>query len=200
MKDLVDLVLASHNRGKLNELRELLAAKAVRLQALSAFTTGEADEPHPSFVENALAKARHAAQVSGLPALADDSGLCVEALGGAPGIRSARYAGEPRSDSRNNDHLLRQLQGLGNRKAHYCCVLVLLRRPDDPQPLIAEGQWHGSILEAPRGTGGFGYDPLFWLPELGLSAAELEPAHKNAISHRAIALRTLAERLSSQER
>jgi XTP/dITP diphosphohydrolase len=192
------LVLASDNPGKLREFGALFAPFAIDVLPQSAFAIPEAEEPHPTFVENALAKARHASRLAGLPALSDDSGLCVNALDGAPGVQSARYAGEPKSDERNNDRLLRELADAADRRAHYYCVLVLVRHPDDPQPLIAEGEWHGEILHERRGTGGFGYDPLFLIPELGLSAAELPAARKNAISHRAVAFHRLAERLRAQ--
>ena len=191
------LVLASNNPGKLREFAQLLAPLGIEVLPQSAFNVSEAEEPHPTFVENALAKARHAASATGLPALADDSGLCVAALGGAPGVFSARFAGEPKSDERNNDRLLADLAGQADRRAHYVCVLVLCRHADDPQPLIAEGEWHGEILGARRGTGGFGYDPLFLVPELGVSSAELTPEEKNARSHRGIALRHLVARLRS---
>ena len=191
------LVLASNNPGKLREFAQLLAPLGIKVLPQSAFNVSEAEEPHPTFVENALAKARHAARATGLPALADDSGLCVAALGGAPGVLSARFAGEPKSDERNNDRLLADLAGQADRRAHYVCVLVLCRHADDPQPLIAEGEWHGEILGARRGTGGFGYDPLFLVPELGVSSAELTPEEKNARSHRGIALRHLVARLRS---
>ncbi len=161
----------------------------------SALGIPETDEPHVTFVENALAKARHCANLSGLPALADDSGLCVTALYGAPGVFSARYAGEPKSDARNNDKLLADMRGKTDRRAHYVCVLVLCRFADDPQPIIAEGEWHGEIMDAPRGSGGFGYDPLFRVPELGCASAELSAEEKNARSHRGIALRRLIEQL-----
>jgi XTP/dITP diphosphohydrolase len=189
------LVLASNNSGKLRELAALLEPFELELRPQSAFSTPEIDEPHPTFVENALAKARHAARVSGLPALADDSGLCVGALAGAPGVHSAYYAGEPRSDERNNVRLLEQLKDVTDRRAHYVCVLVLLRYADDPQPVIVDGEWHGEIATAQRGEGGFGYDPLFYLSELEQTAAELPPELKNAISHRAAAIRHLAGRL-----
>jgi len=158
----------------------------------------ECAEPHHTFIENALAKARHATQLTGLPAIADDSGICVQALLGAPGVHSARYAGEPLSDARNNEKLLANLSHLplpSQRRAHYICLLVYVRHADDPEPIIADGCWHGRILLQPRGDGGFGYDPLFWLPRLKKSAAELSASEKNQISHRAMALRQLAVRL-----
>lgn len=189
------LVLASNNSGKLRELAALLEPFDLELKPQSAFAITEIEEPHPTFIENALAKARHAARASGLPALADDSGLCVAALAGAPGVHSAYYAGKPRSDERNNAHLLEQLEGISERRAHYVCVLVLLRYADDPQPVIVDGEWHGEIVTAPRGEGGFGYDPLFYLPELEQTAAELPAELKNTISHRGAAIRHLAGRL-----
>ncbi|MCS7101273.1 MAG: non-canonical purine NTP pyrophosphatase, partial [Burkholderiaceae bacterium] len=170
------LVLASGNEGKLRELRALLAPAGIEVVAQSTLGIAGADEPHPTFVENALAKARHAARASGLPALADDSGLCCVALGGAPGVRSARFAGEGASDADNNTELVRRLAPHADRRAHYVCVLVALAHVDDPEPLIAEARWHGSIVETPRGRNGFGYDPHFFLPQLGLTAAELAPA------------------------
>ena len=189
------LVLASNNAGKLREFGQLLAPLDFEVLPQSAFNVPEADEPYVTFVENALAKARHCARITGLPALADDSGLCVHALGGAPGVRSARFAGEPKSDARNNAHLIEQLQGKADRSGHYVAVLVFVRHVDDPQPLIAEGEWHGEILEAPRGEGGFGYDPLFWLPALNATAAELAPEQKNNLSHRGMALQQLIAKL-----
>jgi XTP/dITP diphosphohydrolase len=158
----------------------------------------EAPEPHATFVENALAKARHASKLTGLPALADDSGLCVRALNGAPGVYSARYAsmnGGEKSDAANNARLVADLAGSTDRRAYYFCVLVLVRHADDPEPLIAEGRWHGEVIDVPRGANGFGYDPYFFLPTLNASAAELDPARKNALSHRALALRDLLQRL-----
>jgi XTP/dITP diphosphohydrolase len=189
------LVLASGNAGKLRELGQLLAPLGIDVLAQASLGVPEAEEPHATFVENALAKARHASGITGLPAIADDSGICVEALSGAPGVHSARYAGEPRSDRRNNERLVRMLAGCEDRRAHYYCVLVLVRGPADPQPLIADGIWHGCIVDEPRGDGGFGYDPHFFLPGLGRTAAQLEPAHKNEISHRGKALRALLDRL-----
>lgn len=189
------LVLASNNAGKLKEFAQLLAPLGIEVLPQSAFQVGEAEEPHVTFIENALAKARHCSRLTGLPALADDSGLCVEALGGAPGVKSARYAGEPKSDARNNQKLVADLAGLADRRAHFTCVLVLVRHADDPQPLIAEGEWHGEISDTPRGAEGFGYDPLFFLPELGQSAAELSHEEKNTRSHRGQAVQKLLARL-----
>jgi XTP/dITP diphosphohydrolase len=188
------VVVASNNPGKLRELEAILAP-ALALVPQSALAIAEADEPHDTFVENALAKARHASRAARLPALADDSGLCVDALGGEPGVHSAYYAGRDGSrderDARNNAKLL---AALGDKRgAYYCCVMVLVRRADDPRPLIAEGIWRGEIARAPRGANGFGYDPLFLLPPLGRTAAELSPAEKNRISHRALAARRLLE-------
>ena len=189
------LVIASNNQGKLREFQHMLAPLGIEVLTQAQLGISEAEEPHCTFVENALAKARHVSRESGLPALADDSGICVEALGGAPGVLSARYAGEPKSDRRNNDKLLQTLQGVTERRAHYYCVLVLVRHADDPQPIIAEGEWHGEIAQAERGEGGFGYDPMFWLPELGKMSAELSHDEKAQISHRAKALKILLQRL-----
>ncbi len=189
------LVIASNNPGKLREFQFLLQPLGIEVLTQAELGIAEAEEPHVTFVENALAKARHVSRLSGLPALADDSGICVAALGGAPGVFSARFAGEPKSDQRNNEKLLRDMQGVTDRRAHYYCVLVLLHHADDPQPLIAEGEWHGEIAREERGGGGFGYDPLFWLPELGKMSAELEREQKHAISHRGRALRVLLEKL-----
>ncbi len=157
----------------------------------AALGIAETEEPHHTFVENALVKARHASRHAGLPALADDSGICVVALDGAPGVHSARFAGEPKSDRRNNEKLIKLLQGRPDRRAHYYCVVVLVRHPEDPEPLIAEGRWHGEIVDTPRGDGGFGYDPHFFVRELQRTAAELEPAEKHELSHRGQALRRL---------
>lgn len=190
------LVLASNNAKKLKELGELLTPLGIELVAQGELDIPEAEEPFFTFVENALAKARHASRLSGLPALADDSGLCVRVLGGAPGVLSARFAGEPKSDARNNRHLLDKLIGQADRAAHFVSLLVLVRHADDPQPIIAEGNWHGEILDAPRGEHGFGYDPLFWVPEAGLSAAEMTSEAKNRCSHRAIAMQQLLARLN----
>jgi XTP/dITP diphosphohydrolase len=192
------LVLASNNEGKLREFRRLLAPLGFDVVAQAELGIPEAEEPHATFVENALAKARHASAHAGLPALADDSGVCVAALGGAPGVASARYAGEPKSDARNNAKLVAALQGVADRRAHYACVLVLVRHAADPEPIIAEGQWHGRIVDAPRGSGGFGYDPHFEDLATGLCAAELPLERKNELSHRGKAMRALIARL--QER
>ncbi len=190
------LVLASNNAGKAAEMQALLEPLGIEVIPQATLGVAEAEEPHPTFVENALAKARHASAATGLPAVADDSGLCVAALGGAPGVQSARFAGEPRSDARNNALLLEKLAGIGDRRAYFYAAVVLVRHATDPRPLIADGEWHGEILEAPRGEGGFGYDPLFWLPELEQSAAELDAALKNTLSHRGAAMRHLLDRLN----
>jgi XTP/dITP diphosphohydrolase len=189
------LVLASNNQGKLREFQHMLAPLGIEVLTQAQLGISEAEEPHCTFVENALAKARHVSLASGLPALADDSGICVEALGGAPGVLSARYAGEPKSDERNNQKLLQAMQGVADRRAHYYCVLVLVRHAEDTQPLIAEGEWHGEIAQAERGEGGFGYDPLFWLPAMGKMSAELSRDEKAVLSHRAKALNILLQRL-----
>ena len=189
------LVIASNNAGKLREFQRMLSPLGIEVLTQSQLGISEAEEPHCTFVENALAKARHVSRESGLPALADDSGICVEALGGAPGVISARYAGDnPRSDTRNNEKLMQDMQGVANRRAHYYCVLVLVRHADDPQPLIAEGEWQGEIFHEERGEGGFGYDPMFWLPEFGKTAAELSHDEKAKVSHRAKALQVLMQR------
>jgi XTP/dITP diphosphohydrolase len=191
------IVIASGNPGKLREIRRILEPLGLNVVPQSDFGVPECPEPHVTFIENCLAKARHAALHTGLPALADDSGICVDALNGAPGVYSARYAGEPKSDQRNNEKLIAALSGEANRRAHYYCVIVLVRHPDDPQPLIAEGSWHGEIIDTPRGENGFGYDPYFFLPEFGKTGAELDPDHKNAISHRGQALDILVSKLRS---
>jgi XTP/dITP diphosphohydrolase len=192
------LVIASNNPGKLREFQFLLQPLGIEVLTQSQLGISEAEEPHVTFIENALAKARHVSRLSGLPALADDSGICVTALDGAPGVLSARYAGDtPKSDQRNNEKLLHDMQGITDRRAHYYCVLVLLHHADDPQPLIAEGEWHGEIAHEERGDGGFGYDPLFWLPEFGKTSAQLEREQKHAISHRGKALRVLLQRIKS---
>ncbi len=190
------LVLASNNVKKAAEMSALLAPLGITVRPQADFGVSEAEEPHATFVENALAKARHAAAWTGLPAIADDSGLCVAALGGAPGVQSARFAGEPKSDARNNALLLERLAGQADRSAYFYSVIVLVRHADDPRPLIADGEWHGVILEAPRGQAGFGYDPLFYVPELEQTAAELDAPLKNTLSHRGAAMRHLLQRLA----
>jgi XTP/dITP diphosphohydrolase len=192
------LVLASDNQGKIREIRRILEPLELEVLPQSQFEVPNADEPHATFVENALAKARHASILTGLPAVADDSGICVDALDGGPGVHSARFAGEPRSDERNNDRLLEVLAHSENRKAHYYCVIVLLRHANDPEPLIVEGDWHGEILHERRGTGGFGYDPLFFDPTLGKTGAELPLEQKNRVSHRGKALALLVEKLKGR--
>lgn len=192
------LVIASNNPGKLREIGQILAPLGIETMPQRALAVPEADEPFSTFVENALAKARHAALATGLPALADDSGICVDALDGAPGVYSARFAGEPKSDSRNNDHLLHLLAACADRRAHYYCVMVLMRHGGDPRPVIASGEWHGEILRAPRGSGGFGYDPLFLDLASGKTGAELSPDEKNRISHRGKALAALVAALRQQ--
>jgi XTP/dITP diphosphohydrolase len=187
------LVIASGNSGKLAELQNLLAPLNIQVIPQSQFSVTKAAEPHCTFIENALAKARHASLATKLPALADDSGLCLEALPGVPGVHSAYYGGEPRSDAKNNAHLISVLKQHSNRFAYYYCCLVLVRQHDDPQPLIAEGVWNGSILKKPRGTGGFGYDPLFLDSITGKSAAELTPELKNKLSHRGKAMRKMLQ-------
>ena len=188
------LVLASNNAKKLTELQALFTPLGIELVTQGSLGIPEAEEPFDSFVENALTKARHAARLSGLPALADDSGLSVDALGGAPGVRSARYAldaGGEKTDAANNERLLRELRGVADRRARFVCALVAVRGADDPEPLIAMGRWSGVILAAPTGQGGFGYDPLLSIPALGRSVAELSAAEKNSVSHRALAAENL---------
>jgi XTP/dITP diphosphohydrolase len=197
------LVLASGNPGKLREFRQMLAPLGIEVVPQTELGIPDTGEPHGTFVENALAKARHACRHAGLPAFADDSGICVDALDGEPGVRSARYAdgaaGREDQDRRNNEKLVAALHGRRDRGAHYYCVIVLVRRPEDPQPLIAEGRWRGEVIAAPHGAGGFGYDPYFMLPGLGRTAAELEPDEKNAISHRGQALARMVEMLRYAE-
>ncbi|MEY4597923.1 MAG: hypothetical protein RLZZ445_720 [Pseudomonadota bacterium] len=198
------LVIASNNPGKLREIAAILAPLAIEVVTQGALGVSEAEEPHGTFIENALTKARHASRITGLPALADDSGVCVHVLGGAPGVHSARYAegaasGREDQDRRNNEKLLQALSSESDRRAHYYCVIVLLRHADDPQPLIAEAEWHGEILREPRGSGGFGYDPLFLVPEFGRTGAELQPEEKNRVSHRGRALAQLVVRLRASQ-
>ncbi len=187
------LVLASGNSGKIREFQAMFAPLGLRIAGQKEYGVASCDEPWGTFVENCLAKARHAARETGLPALADDSGICVNALGGAPGVHSARFAGEGAGDDANNRLLIERMRGITARRAHYTCVLVAVRSADDPEPLIAEGFWSGEIIETPRGEGGFGYDPHFLLSEMGRTAAELTSEEKNAVSHRGIALARMAE-------
>lgn len=193
------LVIASNNKGKLLEIRSLLDPLAIEVFPQSEFNIPEVDEPFHTFVENALTKARHASKHAGLPALADDSGICVNALNGDPGIKSARFAGEPKSDQRNNQKLVDMLKNQADRSAYYYCIIVLLRHANDPQPVIVDGVWQGEIILEPKGTGGFGYDPYFYLPELGKTAAELPAEQKNRISHRGKALTKLAEYIQNRK-
>ena len=189
------LILASNNAGKLKEFSEILGPIGFTLHPQGEFGVPEADEPFSTFVENALEKARHASRLTGLPALADDSGVCVNAFGGKPGVWSARFAGEPKSDARNNEKMIADLAAHADKSAYYYCVLVYVRHADDPQPVIADGRWNGDITPGARGTNGFGYDPHFYIPALGKCVAELSSAEKNALSHRGQALRALVEKL-----
>lgn len=198
---LARIVLASNNPGKLREFAALFSTVGIEIVPQGELAVPEAEEPFRTFIENALTKARHASQLTGLPAIADDSGLCVRALRGAPGVYSARYAqraGRKKGDAANNAYLVEQLRGIDDRRAYYCCVLALVRHADDPEPLFAEGRWEGEIVDTPRGEHGFGYDPYFYLPSLGATAAELEPAVKNTHSHRARALKALLARLAEE--
>ncbi len=200
------IVIASNNAGKLREFSALLAAFDFEAVPQSDFKVPDAPEPHATFVENALAKARHAARLTGLPALADDSGICVPALAGAPGVRSARYACDgaadnnlTKSDTDNNQKLLRELSGHADKRAFYYCSLVLVQHLNDPRPLIADADWWGEIIVTPRGQGGFGYDPHFYLPEHGCTAAELDAEAKNSLSHRGKAMAMLKVKLQHQQ-
>ena len=189
------IVLASNNKGKLKEFNELLSTIGFTVHPQGEFNVSESPEPFHTFVENALTKARHASRQTGLPALADDSGVCVNALNGAPGVYSARYAGEPKSDARNSEKLIDDLQAFDDKSAYYYCVLVYVRHADDPQPIIADGRWDGEIRAEARGENGFGYDPYFLIPSLGKHVAELPSEEKNRLSHRGQALRALVEKL-----
>ncbi|MFC4298603.1 RdgB/HAM1 family non-canonical purine NTP pyrophosphatase [Castellaniella hirudinis] len=198
---MIKVVLASGNAGKLREFSAILSAAGIEMVPQSALGVSEADEPFHTFVENALAKARHASRATGLPALADDSGLCVPALAGAPGVQSARYAQAPdgtRSDAANNARLVAEMTDRTDRRGSYVAVLVYVRSADDPRPIVVEGSWDGEVLDAPRGTNGFGYDPYFYLPDQSMTAAELPMEQKNRISHRARALRGLLQALRSE--
>lgn len=200
MSQVTDIVLASDNAGKIKEFNHLLSPLGFTVKAQADYGVVAVEETGLTFVENALLKAREASRVSGLPALADDSGLEVDALSGAPGIYSARYAGEPSSDLANNRKLLEQLLDVpeGERTARYWCVLVYLRHADDPVPIVVQQHWAGDILAHPRGDGGFGYDPLFWVPEAGMSVAELSAEEKNRLSHRGRAMQALLSQLSAR--
>ena len=192
------IILASNNAGKLKEFQALLAPLDFQVITQGELGIPSAEEPHLTFVENALAKARHASAASGLPALADDSGICVHALDGKPGVFSARFAGEPANDDANNQRLISELNGQSDRGAHYVCALVFVNSANDPEPLIVQTRWYGQIIAEPKGSHGFGYDPHFYIPELNLTAAQLEPAQKNLISHRGQALRELIVQLKSR--
>jgi XTP/dITP diphosphohydrolase len=189
------VVIASGNAGKLREFAAMLAPFDFEAVPQASLGVSEAEEPHITFVENSLVKARHASRIAGLPALADDSGICAIALCGAPGVRSARYAGEPNDDKRNNEKLVLELKPHRDRRAFYYCALVFVTHADDPHPLIATGEWHGEVIASPRGAGGFGYDPYFFLPEHDCTAAELPAELKNRISHRGQAMQLLADKL-----
>lgn len=192
------LVLASNNAGKVREFKALLAPLHFEVISQGELGIPAAEEPHHTFIENALAKARHASEASGLPALADDSGICVDALAGAPGVYSARYAGEHSNDAANNQKLILELGENPNRSAHYVCALAFVKSPNDPEPIIVQTRWYGQILKEAQGNNGFGYDPYFYLPELNQTAAQLDSSHKNQVSHRGQALRELIEQLQSQ--
>ncbi len=190
------LVLASNNAGKLREFQALLTPLHFEVIPQGQLGIPSCEEPFQTFVENALAKARHACAASGLPALADDSGICVQALGNRPGVLSARFAGELANDEANNQKLIASLQGISNKAAHYVCALVMVNSADDPEPLIVQTRWNGVIVDQAQGSNGFGYDPYFFLPEMQMTAAQLDPAQKNAISHRGQALRELIAQLN----
>ena len=189
------IVLASNNAGKLREFSRLLEPLNCEIVAQGTLGVTSCEEPFHTFVENALTKARNASRQTGLAAIADDSGICVDALGGAPGVFSARFAGEPSDDAKNNALLVQKLQNEANRRAHYMCVLVAVRHAEDPEPLIAIGRWFGEVIDTPLGEGGFGYDPYFYLPEQHCTAAQLSAQDKNAISHRGQAMKKLLEQI-----
>ena len=200
-----ELVAASGNPGKLREFEQVLVPLGFEIVPQSRLGVRDAEEPYQTFVENALVKARHASHATQRPAFADDSGICVRVLGGAPGVHSARYAVDgpaaldrEAQDRRNNEKLIARLAAERDRRAHYYCVIVLVRHAEDPEPLIAEGRWHGEVIDTPRGSNGFGYDPYFFVPEFGRTAAELTPEEKNRVSHRGHALRTLARKLQEE--
>jgi XTP/dITP diphosphohydrolase len=196
------IVLASNNAGKVKEFNALLSPLGIEVIPQGLLGIPSCEEPYPSFVENAITKARHASKLSGLPALADDSGICVNALGGLPGVLSARFALSDQkkdpTDTDNNELLIQKLSGIHDRSAHFTCTLVFLDSPADPEPLIAAGHWHGEIIDKPQGLSGFGYDPIFWVSALNKTAAQMSSEEKNAVSHRGQALRKLLEDLSSK--
>lgn len=196
MTDVKQLVLASNSAGKVREFSALFAPLGIAIIPQGDLGITAAEEPYCTFVENALTKARHASKESNLPALADDSGICIAALSGRPGVRSARYAGEEANDANNNAKVIAELCGIADRRAHYVCALVFIRHALDSEPVIVQTQWHGELIDVPQGNGGFGYDPHFWIPSLGKTAAELDPSEKNKISHRGQALRDLLHILS----
>jgi XTP/dITP diphosphohydrolase len=191
------LVLASDNKGKLREFQAMFSPLGIKVTPQGAYCVPTSPEPYGTFLENALAKARNAARATGLPAMADDSGICVRALGGMPGVHSARFAGEPKDDDANNRLLVEKLRDKSDRSAHYVCVLAAVRTPNDPEPLIAVGRWFGEVCEKAAGEGGFGYDPHFYVPELGKTAAELSAEEKNRLSHRGLALEAMIPQLRS---
>lgn len=192
------VVIASNNSGKLKEFIHLFKPLGIQVLPQSFFNIDAVEEPYQTFVENALVKARHASKHTGLPALADDSGICVDVLNGKPGVYSARFAGEPKSDENNNQKLVEQLRIRQDRSAHYYCIIVLVRFAEDPQPIITDGSWYGKIILEPRGTNGFGYDPYFYLPDLDKTAAELSIEDKSLISHRGKALMRLTKYISEE--
>lgn len=196
--NLQKLVIATGNQKKLKEFERLLAPLGIEVLPQSAFNVPEAPEPHCTFLENALVKARNAARHTGLPALADDSGICVHALGGNPGVNSAYYAGSQKSDADNNAKLMADLRDVADRGAHYTAVLALVMREDDPEPIIAEGRWYGEVIDTPRGNGGFGYDPYFLDPEVGLTGAEMPIDQKGTRSHRGRAFAKLVTELTER--
>ena len=191
------IVLASNNQGKIKEFRDIFTTLDIEIIPQTELNVPEIDEPYFTFVENSLHKARHCSKYTGLPSLADDSGICVNALNGAPGVFSARYASEPKSDLRNNQKLVADLNGITDRRAYFYCVLVLIRSHDDPEPIIADGKIHGEIIDTPRGSNGFGYNPIFYIPSLSRTVAELNDEIKNEISHRRLATNNLINKLKA---
>lgn len=192
------LVLASGNKGKLREFNALFGRRSIEVIPQTALNVTQAEEPYDTFLENALAKARNAARQTGLPAMADDSGITAEALNGEPGVKSARWAGEHGNDADNNAKLVKALAGVLDRRAHYTCVLVAVKSATDPEPIVVDARWDGEVIDEPRGTGGFGYDPYFLVPEFGRTAAELTPEEKNDVSHRGRAMRLMLEEIADR--